>query len=97
MNRSRGIDIEEVAFGFGDVRLAGVVGLLLGWRVLPVSLYITIVLGALGALTYIIIRKLAGHKYAAFSAIPYGPYIVAAAIMVLLFPEQIGLWLLGGR
>lgn len=97
MSRRRGREIKEVAFGYGDVMLAGVVGLLIGWRLFLFSMYITIILGALGALLFIVSRRLLGTRYSAFTALPYGPYIVAGALVMILFPTQIGGLLLGGR
>ncbi|MFZ2880779.1 MAG: A24 family peptidase [Phototrophicaceae bacterium] len=97
MSKRRGREIKEVAFGYGDVMLAGVVGLLIGWRLFLFSMYITIILGALGALLFILSRRLLGTRYSAFTALPYGPYIVAGALIMILFPTQVGGLLLGAR
>ncbi|MBK9122574.1 MAG: prepilin peptidase [Chloroflexi bacterium] len=96
MSKRRGREIKEVAFGYGDVMLASVVGLLIGWRLFLFSMYITIILGALGALLFIVSRRLLGTRYSAFTALPYGPYIVAGALVMILFPTQVGGLLLGG-
>lgn len=95
MGRLRGEAISEVAFGYGDVMLAGVSGLMLGWRALIFSLFITVFLGAFGALIYIVSRRFLGKRYSAFSAIPYGPYIVIGTLLMLLFPAQVGSYLFG--
>jgi leader peptidase (prepilin peptidase) / N-methyltransferase len=95
MGKLRGQDIPEVAFGYGDVMLAGVSGLMLGWQPLIFSLFITVFLGAFGALIYIISRRFLGKRYSAFSAIPYGPYIVIGTLLMLLFPSQVGQYLFG--
>lgn len=90
LGRARGEEISEVAFGYGDVMLAGVVGLILGWRLFLFSMTFTIILGALGALLYLVVLRAFGSRYSAFTALPYGPYIVAGAMIMILFPTQIG-------
>jgi leader peptidase (prepilin peptidase)/N-methyltransferase len=89
VGRLRGQPINEVAFGYGDVMLAGVSGLMLGWRGLIFSLFITVFLGAIGALIYILYRRFTPKGYQAFSPIPYGPYIVIATLLMLLFPAVV--------
>lgn len=96
MGRARGEEITEVAFGYGDVMLAGVVGLVLGWKLFLFSMTITILLGAAGALLYLVLLRVFGSRYSAFTALPYGPYIVAGALILMLFPTQIGRLLIGG-
>jgi leader peptidase (prepilin peptidase) / N-methyltransferase len=89
IGKLRGRPIEEVAFGYGDVMLAGVSGLMLGWRGLIFSLFITVFLGAIGAVIYILYRRFTPKGYTAFSPIPYGPYIVIATLLMLLFPALV--------
>lgn len=86
----RGQSIDEVAFGYGDVMMAMLAGLILGWRVLIFAIFITVFLGAFGALIYILSRALFGGKYSAFTAIPYGPYIVVGTILMLLYRDTLG-------
>lgn len=95
LGRARGEEITEVAFGYGDVMLAGVVGLILGWRLFLFSMTFTIILGAAGAVLYLILLRLLGSRYSAFTALPYGPYIVAGALIMMLFPAQVGGMLIG--
>jgi leader peptidase (prepilin peptidase)/N-methyltransferase len=95
IGKLRGRPIDEVAFGFGDVMLAGVSGLMLGWRALIFSLFITVFLGAFGALIYILYRRFTPKGYTAFSPIPYGPYIVIATLLMLLFPSAVSQALFG--
>jgi prepilin signal peptidase PulO-like enzyme (type II secretory pathway) len=90
MGKLRGRPIKEVAFGYGDVMLAGVSGLILGWQSLIFALFITVFLGAFGAVIYLVSRQIAGGKYSAFTAIPYGPYIVIGTVLMLLFRAEIG-------
>jgi len=79
----------EVAFGFGDVMLAMLSGLILGWQAFIVATFITVVVGGLGALIYIVGRMLVGRRYTRFTPLPYGPYIVIGTLALLLFREQL--------
>jgi len=92
MNRSKGKDgeeITEVAFGFGDVRLMTVCGALLGFLGTFLAMFITVILGALGAMIYLLAKRFLSGRYSMFSAIPYGPYIIAATILVLFFRDSV--------
>jgi prepilin signal peptidase PulO-like enzyme (type II secretory pathway) len=86
----RGYDLPEVAFGYGDVMLATLCGLILGWQPLIVAMFITVFLGALGALIYLIVRSMLG-RYDMFTPLPYGPYIVLGSLIILLYGEQVRL------
>jgi leader peptidase (prepilin peptidase)/N-methyltransferase len=82
MSRRRGEPIDEVALGFGDVNLAGVVGLLLGWPIIILGLLFAILAGgvaSLGVILYMLIRK----QYRAFTAIPYAPFLVLSVLLLL--------------
>jgi prepilin signal peptidase PulO-like enzyme (type II secretory pathway) len=90
MGKLRGQEIKEIAFGYGDVMLATVSGLMLGWQALIFAMFITVFLGAFGALIYLLTRALLGARYSAFTALPYGPYIVLGTALMLLFREEVG-------
>ncbi|NDJ60986.1 MAG: prepilin peptidase [Chloroflexi bacterium] len=89
MSQVRGRKITEVAFGYGDVMLITFSGLILGWQPLLLAMFITVVLGALGAMIYLISRSLIGSRYSMFTALPYGPYIVVGTLLMLLFATEI--------
>jgi len=76
-------EVEEVALGFGDVILAAILGALLGYPGIIACLIITILLGGLFSLAYMISMKVRG-KFKAFTAIPYAPFMILSA-MVLLY------------
>lgn len=80
--RLRGRSIDEVALGFGDVNLSGVLGLLLGWPGVFAGLILTILLGGLVSLIYIVYMLIA-RRYRSFTAIPYGPFMAASAVLLL--------------
>lgn len=89
MGKMQGRQINDVAFGYGDVMMATLSGLILGWQPLIFAMFITVFLGAFGAILYIISRTVLGQKYSAFTALPYGPYIVAGTIIMLLYRSQV--------
>lgn len=82
LSNLRGEETEEVALGFGDVNLAGVVGLLLGWPGITAGLVIAVLIGGLVSGIYLGIRVLT-QRYTAFEALPYGPFIVLSAVYLL--------------
>ena len=90
LGKIRNQEIDEVAFGYGDVMLATVSGLILGWKALIPAMFLTVLLGALVAAVFLLTRALLGEKYSAFTALPYGPNIVAGTILVLLYSESVG-------
>ncbi len=81
VSRARKQPVEEVALGFGDVNLSGVLGLMLGWPRIWVNLLFAVVLGGLVSGGYILFM-LARKKYQAFSAIPYAPFLLIAAVVI---------------
>lgn len=74
----------DEALGFGDVNLSGVVGLLLGWPGIIAGITLTIFLAGGFSLFYII-YMLINKKYRAYMAIPYGPFIILGAAILLYF------------
>jgi leader peptidase (prepilin peptidase)/N-methyltransferase len=82
ISKRRGISSDEVALGFGDVNLAGVLGLLLGWRAIFACLFFAIIIGGLVSLV-IILRMVILKKYKSFTAIPYAPFLILSACYFL--------------
>jgi leader peptidase (prepilin peptidase)/N-methyltransferase len=89
VNTVQGRNINEVAFGYGDVMMATFSGLILGPEPLFFAMFITVFLGAAGALLWLVSRRLSNTGYSMFTALPYGPYIVAGTIILLLFGAQV--------
>jgi prepilin signal peptidase PulO-like enzyme (type II secretory pathway) len=90
--------INEVAFGYGDVMLITLSGLILGWRPLILAMFITVFLGAAGAIVYLIARRiLARGQYQLFTPLPYGQYIIIATFIMLLFATETTGLLIGAR
>ncbi len=74
----------EEALGFGDVNLSGVVGLLLGWPGIVAGITITIFLAGGFSLLYLI-YMMVNKKYHKYMSIPYGPFIIFGAAILLFF------------
>ncbi|MBN1659957.1 MAG: prepilin peptidase [Anaerolineae bacterium] len=85
MSRARGKDINAVAFGYGDVRLGGFLGLILGFPDVLYALFYAILLGGLAGMIYWLIRAVILRNYSLFTAIPYGPFLVAGGLVILFF------------
>lgn len=82
MARRRGEPLDEIVLGFGDVNLAGVIGLLVGWPAVLGALYLGILAGGLFSLGNILVN-LARGRYQAFAAIPYGPFLTLGTILLI--------------
>ena len=73
--------------GGGDVKLAGLLGLLVGFPGILVALWCAIVSGGLVAILLMILHK-KGRK----DAIPFGPFLSLGGIVVLLAGSNIITW-----
>jgi leader peptidase (prepilin peptidase)/N-methyltransferase len=82
---------DEEALGFGDVTLAGVLGLLLGWPFIWFGLLqgilIAGIFGALMVAVMLIVRKYKENVLMVF--IPYGPFLILSAFFILFIPNWI--------
>lgn len=93
---SAAVGSDEVAFGFGDVLLATLSGLILGWQAFIFATMITVFVGAAGALLYVAARAVVSGDSKWFMAVPYGPYIVIGTLVMLLFSDEVKTLLQGG-
>jgi leader peptidase (prepilin peptidase) / N-methyltransferase len=84
-----------VAFGFGDVMLGMLVGFMIGWRAFIFATLITVFVGAVGAVLYLIGTLFIRRKHRWFTPLPYGPYIVVGALLMLLFRDAVQDLLIG--
>ena len=79
--------IYPAGMGFGDVKLAGVLGVYLGWLgwgVLLVGGFLGFLLGGVVGGALMVARK-AGRK----SKIPFGPFMLAGALIAILVGQRI--------
>ncbi len=81
--------ISKGGMGWGDVKMAGLIGLITGYLI-PVSLFLAAILGGLvaGILLLLKIRK---RK----ESIPFAPFLSLATIITLLYGSNILNWYLG--
>ncbi len=82
--------IYPAGMGMGDVKLAGVLGIALGWLgwgVLVLGGFLGFIYGAVVGIA-LILSKRAGRG----SAIPFGPYMVAGAFTAILVGQPIVDW-----
>ncbi|WP_152053586.1 prepilin peptidase [Tautonia marina] len=74
------------AMGLGDVTLVAMIGSFLGWQVTPLTLFLGAILGLVHGvirLVTILGDRLAGRSPRS-SAIPFGPYLSLAALILML-------------
>lgn len=70
--------------GMGDAKLLAALGAWLGWGALPSVLLIASATGIVGGLVWLQLR---GHQLQ--QAFPFGPFLVIAGIIELLWPQLI--------
>lgn len=81
MGRRRGEELNEVAFGFGDVMLALVIGLAVGFPGVIGALLRGILIAGVFSFLYMLVMA-AMKRYEAFTPIPYGPFLILGALWV---------------
>jgi len=88
---------EEEALGAGDVILSTVLGFMLGWPLIWFGLLLGIILGGIFSmllvLWLVVTRKYQQNLMMVF--IPYGPYLVSGALLIIFFPKFVQFFLPG--
>ncbi|MFH1003848.1 MAG: A24 family peptidase, partial [Chloroflexota bacterium] len=82
--------ISPRGMGFGDVKMAALIGLVTGFPLVFVALLVGIILGGLTAILLLLFR-IKGRK----ETIPFGPFLSLATLATLLWGNQILSWYLG--
>jgi leader peptidase (prepilin peptidase)/N-methyltransferase len=83
VNKKREEPVTEVALGFGDVTLSTVLGALAGWPSIVGVLLIGVLLGGVLSGLYLVVASIR-KKHQAFTALPYAPFLIIAALGVFL-------------
>jgi prepilin signal peptidase PulO-like enzyme (type II secretory pathway) len=84
-----GTEDDEEALGFGDVTISAVLGLLVGWPSIMLTLLIGVVLGGLFSLSMIVGLSIM-RRYDALNVFTaYGPFLLIGAVMMIFFREAV--------
>lgn len=86
--------VYPAGMGFGDVKLAGLLGMPLGWLGLGevlLAVFVAFLLGGLSGLTLIVTRR-ANRK----SAVPFGPFLLAGFWVSAIVGHDVVQWYLTG-
>ncbi|MCS6909177.1 MAG: A24 family peptidase [Anaerolineales bacterium] len=92
--RRRGQPLEEIAFGGGDVNLAGLVGLAVGWSGVLPAVVIGIFTAGMFSLGMLGVQLLRG-RYNPHTPFAYGPFLALGGMAVYLCGRSIAAWWLG--
>ncbi|GAC1594928.1 MAG: hypothetical protein NVS3B21_17490 [Acidimicrobiales bacterium] len=79
--------ISPRGMGFGDVRLAGVIGMMLGWLGLgyvALALFLSFLLASVIGI-FLLATRIRGRK----DAVPFGPFMAAGAIIAVLWGSRL--------
>ncbi|MBW2098965.1 MAG: prepilin peptidase [Deltaproteobacteria bacterium] len=76
--------------GGGDIKLLAMIGAFLGWQAIPLVILLSAAAGSVAGLTIMSLQK--GNRH---MAIPYGPFLVGAALITLFWGHELTDWYLG--
>jgi leader peptidase (prepilin peptidase)/N-methyltransferase len=84
---------DEEALGSGDVILVTILGFVVGWPLIWLCLLYGILLGGLFSVLLLLWLILSGRykKNALMTFIPYGPYFIITAALIIYFPKFLAL------
>jgi len=82
--------VSRGGMGGGDIKLAAVLGLLLGWKQLLIALFLAFAAGSVAGMTMLML-KLARLK----EPIPFGPYLALGSAFAILAGDKVIKWYLG--
>ncbi len=81
--------IMRKGMGWGDVKMAGLIGLMLGFPVVLVGLFLGILMGGIFAASLILFGKKSRKD-----TIPFGPWLASGAFTALIYGKEILDWYL---
>ncbi len=79
------------ALGFGDVKLAMLLGAMLGFHRIVFALVLAVLLGGVISLMVVLINRRVNRK----TYLPYGQYLAVAGIFMLIWGTQVVSWYTG--
>lgn len=79
--------VEREGLGYGDVNLMGIAGLILGWPGIIAGFVLAILMAGAINFLYLVIR-IASRKFQVGEALPYGPFIALAVLILVFFEES---------
>ena len=82
--------VSRGGMGWGDVKLAALIGLATGFPLVFVAVIIAAILGGIVAMALVIAKKRKRRE-----TIPFGPFLAAAAMITLLWGSTILSWWIG--
>ena len=82
--------VSRGGMGWGDVKLAALIGLATGFPLVFVAVIIAAILGGIVAVALVIAKKRKRRE-----TIPFGPFLAAAAMVTLLWGSSILSWWIG--
>lgn len=80
-------DDEQTGMGQGDAKLAAAIGSVLLLKLALVGIFLAIVIGGAASAILVVVGRRRGH-----SAIPFGPYIVAGALISMFVGQDLLNW-----
>lgn len=79
-----GLIAGKEAMGFGDVKLMGALGLIIGWKNIIIVSVLSFLLAAIVSIVILLSKKKKANEY-----IPFGPFIVLSTILTIFIPTDI--------
>ena len=76
--------------GFGDFKLLAAIGAWLGWEMLPLTILLSSLVGAIVGVGLIVLAKRGRNV-----PIPFGPYLAAAGLLALFYGKELNRTYLG--
>ncbi len=80
---------KKEGMGGGDIKLLAMMGAFLGWRSVPFIVFASSLIGSVIGVTLMVVQKKDSKL-----AIPFGPFLAAAAVLYIFFGKAIIMWYL---
>lgn len=84
--------VSRGGMGWGDVKLAGLIGLICGFPLVLLAVIMGAVLGGLAAVGLLVARK---RRWSSGQTIPFGPSLAVGTMITLLWGSGISDWYIG--